>query len=425
MRFALITSILTCLPFWAFAQIEQVTVGPGYSQSVYYSLKDGSAQGHALSTWDIAFEVFGQTSAGIFVNEGVANSNAAPLPQVSLYLSDTSDFYAAIDTSMIGARLHNQELSWAEGAFNAAKDPQNPFDYGWGEYDVTTHQVVGNRVFILQLRDSSYKKIQINALAGGAFQFTYANLDGTGDTTQTLIRADFSGKTLAYFSFESETFLDLEPEAWDLLFTRYTTPLDDGQGNILQYMVSGVLSGRDVQVAQADSVDPNTVDPADYQEAYTEELTAIGHDWKSFDLNLFQWSVPEDRVYFIKTREDSLWKVQFIDFEGASTGTSTLEKTPLGVLTHLSQDELKIKFAFNAYPNPAQGDFWVAYELPGTVKVARLELLDLQGRKVWERPLARQMGFHAQDIQTQLPAGMYMLRLQLGQHMLADKLLIQ
>ena len=48
----------------------------------------------------------------------------------------------------------------------------------------------------------------------------------------------------------------------------------------------------------------------------------IGHDWKDFDLGTFTWEVFDDLVYFIETPDNDIWQLQFIDFEGSSTGVS-------------------------------------------------------------------------------------------------------
>jgi len=407
------------------AQIDQLTTGPGYSQMAFYSLQDGQVDAHDHTSWDIAFDVFSQRSAGIFVNEGVGSSQSTALPVVELYRTDSISFAAVRDTLAIGERLHNPERTWSEGAFNTIKSPQNPLDFGWGIYEPTTNQVMGGPIYVIKLRDGTYRKIRMDALANGAYSFTYANLAGTDSTTQVLNRQDYAGKTLAYFSFETESFLDLEPESWDLLYTRYTTPLDDGEGNILQYIVTGILLGRNVEVAVADSVDPVTVTPAAYDDSYTDSLAVIGHEWKLFDLNTFQWSMDDDLVFFIKSSTDSLWKIQFIDFEGASTGTATLEKTLLGTLTTTTQDELKQIFSYNIFPNPTVSDFTLTYQLEEPVKQAEVTIYDISGQQVYSRELKSQPGLNVKILSPELAAGLYFVQLKLDQHMLNQRLMVR
>ncbi len=407
------------------AQIDQLTTGPGYSQMAFYSLEDGQVEAHDHTSWDIAFDVFSQRSAGVFVNEGVGSSQTSALPVVALYRTDSISFAAVRDTNAIGERLHNPDRTWSEGAFNTIKSTQNPLDFGWGTYEPTTNQVMGGPIYVIKLRDGTYRKIRIDALANGEYSFTYANLDGTDSTVQVLNRQDYVGKTLAYFSFETESFLDLEPESWDLLYTRYTTPLVDGEGNILQYNVTGILLGRNVEAAVADNVDPATVTPDAYEDSYTDSLAVIGHEWKLFDLNTFQWSMDEDLVFFIKSSKDSLWRVQFIDFEGASTGTATLEKTLLGTLTTSTQNELKHAFSYNIFPNPTVSSFTLAYQLDEPVNDAEVAIYDVNGQRVYKRELQSQHGLNVKVLSPDLAAGLYFVQLKLGQHLLNQKLIVR
>ena len=213
-RFLLILFI--CCFQVAFAQFREVSMGPGYANQVFFSFSDTATYSHLNTSWDIAFEVFSQRDAGVFINEATGNSMSNPIPELEVFEVGMLSFEEVVDTSVLGQRLHNPDKSWNEGAFNTVKSPQNPFDFGWGTYEPTTNVVSGERVFVLKFRDSTYKKMEIQALDSGRYVFHYANLDGSGDTTQTLVRADYQGKTLAYFSFETESFLDLEPASWDL-----------------------------------------------------------------------------------------------------------------------------------------------------------------------------------------------------------------
>lgn len=390
------------------AQIDQPAFGPSYADMTFYKLEDGATVSVPHTAWDIAFSAAGQ-GLGIFLNEGAASSQGST--SVELYLTTAEDFEST-DTSNIDYRLYNDELSWNEGAFNHVKNSLDPFDFGWGRYDVTTHIVNGSRYFILKLRNGSYKKLFVESLAGGVYTIRYADLDGSDETTKTIDKAGFAGKTLAWFSFGSETAADLEPAAWDLLFTRYTTPLDDGEGGILEYMVSGVLSGPGVQVAQADGINPATVDFNDYSDNLTDSLTAVGYDWKEFNLSTFQWSIPDDRVYFILTAADSLWKVQFIDFEGSGTGVSTLEKTFLSVLSATSDFPENLN-GFDVFPNPATDEVHIAIDLTGRPEQAVVQLYNSMGQLMLTRELQTQAGLNMKTLQVgELPAGTYFLAFQ-------------
>src|SRR5690606_12687448 len=129
----------------------------------------------------------------------------------------------------------------------------NVLDFGWGMYDINTHNLNGTRIFIIKLRDDSYKKIRIDQMQtrNNKFFFTYGDLDNENIVTDSIDMNDFDGKTLAYYSLKDQQSLDLEPEEWDLKFTRYNTPVatDEVPEGFLNYLVTGTLSRPGVEVA--------------------------------------------------------------------------------------------------------------------------------------------------------------------------------
>ena len=392
------------------AQIDQPSVGPGYIFQSFYALADGSTTQRPYTGWDIAFGVGGQDPA-IFVNEAVGISRTGELPILELFLTESTDFTAVDTTGM--QRVYNDERSWDAGAFNRIKNSSDPFDFGWGSYNPITHNVNGTRIFVLKLRSGEYKKIQIQLLSEGTYTFQYADLDGRNEEIKTLNKADHAGKTLAYFSFALGAAVDIEPDHWDLVFARYATPLNAGMGDTLEYLVTGILTNRNVEVAKVTGIDPVDVDFADYEELLNaDSLTNIGHDWKEFDLNSFQWVIPTDRVYFVKTADNSLWKVQFLDFEGSSTGVSTLEKTFAGMLT--STAEFKNLQSFEVFPNPASGSFNISLELQGLSKRQEglLRLTSTAGQVIHSYRIQMQEGLNVHRVAAdQIPAGLYNLSL--------------
>lgn len=409
----ILTTLLIVLSAnFGIAQIDQISVGAAYRQATYYSLGDGSTTSIDHTAWDIAFAL-GPQDLGVFVNEGVGSGGQEPLPEVALYLSQDTAYATADTTGMV--RLYNNEISWAAGAFNHVATGDDPLDFGWGSYNVSTHAVNGTRVFILQLRDGSFRKLFIESLIGGVYTFKYAALDGSDEVSQSIAKSDFPGKTLAYYSFAEQAVLDLEPDSWDLLFTRYVTPLDDGAGNILDYLVTGILINDGVQVAVAGGIDPQTVSYETMEAEFEDTLTTIGYDWKHFDLATFQWSVPNDRVYFIQTPTDSIWKVQFLDFEGSSTGVSTLEKTLESVAVSGTSPLPDYADDFRIYPNPSGDQRWVELELAQTLdQTSRINIYNQWGQVVAQRPWSLHQGRNKLDLQLELEPGIYYLQILWG-----------
>jgi hypothetical protein len=216
--------------------------------------------------------------------------------------------------------LFNREISWSYGALNEFREGGNPDDFGWGVYNPTTQETNGIFVYAIKLRDGTYLKFQIQSLINGVYTFRYANLDGSGETIKTISKADHAGKMLAYFSFETGETVDVEPSGgFDLLFCRYHSLLHQG-GDSVQYLVTGILSAAGVEVAEASHVDPATVQFQDYADSLSSNLEIIGHDWKFFDLNAFEWILPEDLIYFVKTQDDRVWKLGLLNFREMNRG---------------------------------------------------------------------------------------------------------
>ncbi|MEO1437338.1 MAG: HmuY family protein, partial [Bacteroidota bacterium] len=239
------------------AQFDQVTVGPGYANQTYLTLSGAQAYSYDHTSWDIAFDLSLQ-GAGIIVNEAVASVQGPPPAAVELYTSTSTDFGTATEADMAD-RIYNEDVAWTDGAFNSVKNEADPFDLGWGSYVPANNSVAGTRVFFIRLRNGELKKLIIELLSGGQYTFKYANTDGSNEVTRSVSKTDYSGKTMVYYSIQNDVFLDLEPDNWDFVFTRYVTPLDDGSGNILDYTVTGALSNAGVQVAQANGVDPENI----------------------------------------------------------------------------------------------------------------------------------------------------------------------
>jgi len=393
--------------------IQELATGAGYQKQSFVHLATGTEKQVNNTAWDIAFTVFGQQDAGIFVNESAGSSMGAALSATELYYALTDNFDEVIDpASLTDFQLFNSERSWNYGAFNEVRDSLNAFDFGWGQYNFQTNQVNGNTVYVVKLRNGQYRKLKIESLIGGTYTFKYANPDGTGLQTKTINKADHAGKTLAYFSFDTGATVDAEPAGgFDLLYCRYTTRLyDPGSMTTITYNVTGILHGRGAEVAEADGINPATVAYADYQGSLHSELDVIGHDWKAFSGTA--WSVDADRVFFLRTAESRVWKLQFIDFEGSSTGKTILDKTDLGIITAV-QDPAAVGLKALTYPNPVQDQLRVVLDVPATLaKDAQLEVVDLQGRLVSRQTVRLQAGFQAIEMSAaNWSTGMLVLRL--------------
>lgn len=425
MRHTLLLLLLTMLlstPALA-QEFVQISTGPGYAEQSFYSLADNAETRVAHTSWDLMFTTIGLQDAGIHLNEATFSSFTAPAPELELYRAPTNDFEAAIDPAQLTERLYNDEQSWLYGAFNATRDTLTPLDFGWGQYNPAIQTVVGTQVFVLKLRDGQYKKIMVESLTQ-AYTLRYADLDGSNEQTAEIDKTDFAGQPFAFFSFANQTTLTGVPDHWDLLFTRYVTPLDDGSGQLLNYVVTGILSGLGVEVAEITGLDPAEVGP-EAATGYDTALDVIGYDWKAFDFTE-GWVLPTDLSYLVKTADNHLYKLVFVDFEGSSTGTATFEKTDLGIVS--SDHDIRPQAAFfNVFPNPVRDRLTLAFDLDTPADRLDLQLFDARGALVWEHTTPGGAGLQARefDLPPRLGAGVYTLRVRSGQSAFSRQLILQ
>lgn len=408
------------ISFAGFAQqFDQVSVGAGYANQTYYSLSSGNTSSSPIQDWEIGFRTGGYEAA-VFINEGVISGSSA-LGALTLFETSSTDFNTVSIADTLST-LRNPDITWSEGAFNTPAIAANPLDFGWGAYDMTTNAVNGTRVFIIQLRNGTYKKFFIESLIQGVFSFKWADLDGGNEITRTLDQGQYA-KDLVFYSLSNDAVVDVEPNQWDMIFTRYSEELDAGGGTTLEYNVGGALIAPGVRVARAAGVDPNTVAFANYEQALNDTVNLIGHDWRFFDLSGGGWITLNDRAYFVQTASDSLFKVVFVDFEGSSTGLITLEKTYLG--QYVSTPEFGALNGFALYPNPAVGRVNVSIDWQETDTKGEYRIVDLQGRVVYSESVLIQPGMNVIARDLNLAQGTYITELLVGSRRAAERLIIQ
>jgi len=125
----------------------------------------------------------------------------------------------------------------------------------------------------------------------------------------------------------------------------------------------------------ADGVDPLTVEYQDYADQMSSAPLVIGHEWKTFDF-MVGWLIDLDRAQFVETREGDLYKIVFFDFEGSSTGVTTLERSQIG---NTSTDETVESASLSLFPNPTSDYVLVQSQVDEQI---RLTWFDRSGRLV-------------------------------------------
>ncbi len=393
-RILLLSAILFVGSFVKAQEFIQVSVGEGYTSQTYYSLATQAGVTISNDTWDLAFTTFGLQDAGISINEASGSIFGMPTPELELYATTASSLaeITAFDSSFV--RIYNDESSWLSGAFNNDRSLMNPFDYGWGAYNPMTRTVEGAKVYVIKLRDGSYKKFMISSLLLTTYNLSYANLDGTDSQTVSFDKNAFTDG-LAYFSFAENNTLDIGVGAFDFVFTRYITPVYDPTlgPDTLEYPVTGILLGPGIEAVKLTGVDTDEIYLENLPNTFSTNLDVIGYDWKSFDFE-GAYVVADSTAYVIKATDGQFYKLVFIDFEGSSTGVATFELSRVGTFSSTS-DRLKGVFnELSVYPNPvpAQGRLSVQLDLQESLDRIQLKLYNELGQEIWHQWESAQKG---------------------------------
>jgi hypothetical protein len=405
-----ILSTLFCLIFsiglYAQSVTDTVSIGAAYSNQTWYSFENGSVASAPKNNWHLAFEISGFTSS-IRINGAIG---------LELYLDPegSTDNWANLDTADLAVweALYDSETSWAAGAFNQPADIENEFDLGWGTYSFITHQVIGDRLFVLKISEDKYYKIWIEKLAGGTYTFKTARLDGSEEATHTLAKADFAGKNFAYFNVETGESIDREPvsSGWDLVFTQYVSYIPD------PYVVTGVLTNSGVQSARIypvdifEEIDPSSV-PLD------SAANIIGYDWKVFDLATFSWKLQDSLVFVVKDKEATIWKTVFTGFGGQGTGNFIFEKEILSQPNATTEAALNI-LQLLTFPNPAKDQLNLVFDLPVASQTADIRIFNIQGKLISQQKLSNlSSGLNTHNLSLHdLHPGMYIIQTQAGNY---------
>jgi len=228
----------------------------------------------------------------------------------------TLSSFAQIDTTGIGTwkPMYNSSASWEEGAFGAHAIVHP--DYGWGVYNMITHGLLGDSLFVIKLQDGSYKRLWIVEKDGlQNYTFRYADLDGENPKEVSIGTNDYSSKLFVQYSLTGNSVVDQQPSSadWDLLLTKF-------QHTGLNYVVTGFLANDSVTVSvfnAADSTAAAASTLADTTE-FTDSIAAIGNSWYQLQGMSI---VPLDTIsYFVKTAPGEIYKLQVTFFESGYSG---------------------------------------------------------------------------------------------------------
>lgn len=342
--------ITLLFPIMGFSQADSISFQPGYTNQVWYSLANGEVKTANNTNWDLAFGI-GGFNTDIRINDGLG---------AELYLypnGDTAD-WNTVDTTGLQNWIprYNSDTSWSVTAF-APANISHP-DYGWGIYNSTTHNVIGDSIYILKLTDGSYKKFKMNGmLTTGEFTFSYANVDGSNQVDGTINKLAYTGKNFVYYSAKNDSIMDLEPMAsdWDIVFTKYMQP--QPQGGF--YPVTGVLTNKGRLTAESREIELTDADW--YGHDYSSEIGIIGSDWKSFNFSTYTYDIVDSLTYFVSdTMNNNVYQITFTGFAGSTTGMTYFNIQKVGNLS--VENTPYSAYNISIYPNPTVDFFRISID---------------------------------------------------------------
>ncbi|MDX2002239.1 MAG: T9SS type A sorting domain-containing protein [Chitinophagales bacterium] len=414
--YSLVTFITLSASLMAQAVTDTVSTGASYANQVWYSLNNDEVARSSKDNWDIAFEAEGFT-ASILVN----TQKGLALYQTPFGVAD----WASFDTTGLSTweQLIDSDTSWGYGAFNHSS--MSTFDLGWGTYNLNTHVVTGDSIYALKLANGDWKKIKIDQLANGVYDFTYADVDGSNEVSASIAKDDMLGKSFGYYSFADQDTVMREPnkDAWDITFTRYSTIINAPAPTV--YSVTGVLANQGVLIAEATGVDVNTVNYNGL--AFGTEINTIGYDWKAYDNVNMVFTITDSLAYFVQLTNGEIWKLVFTGFGGSSNGNYIFSKELVYDPAVTGIEDLESKAQMLVYPNPSNGtNTELVYSIGNAVDNAVVNVYDLTGRNVLSTLADANTGLHRLTLNTaNLVKGMYIVRLSTGSAHLEQKLIIE
>jgi Secretion system C-terminal sorting domain len=400
----LLTALLCAIAFSTFAQNDSVSLGAGAKNMVFYSLATHAKTYAANDDWHIAFSaryINGFTypltsiAAAVRINEAFGlKVFRSPNQRLAQWASfDTTGWHG-------WQQMHNPDTTWNIGAFNINRDTADQFNYGWGEYNGSDHNIYSDSsLYLIQLPDGSFKKFAILTLVyDTAFNVQYADLNGATTNLQ-IVKAPVNAlRNFYYVNLNTNAILDKEPNLsdWDFTVLRYNNTVYDST-NTTQDI--GIFSNDADNINLATGV-------AAQQNCYSggnlsNLMNAIGKSWR----NTASDSIYPDQSYFI-IGPASTYKFTVTGFGGAASGNlffseSTCATAGIAALSNISN--------LSIYPVPASDHIHISFQST-TEGETTLQLVDMTGRSMLSQTQTTLIGENSTSLNTaSLSAGDYIL----------------
>lgn len=335
------------------AILDSVIMGASYANEVYYKLSDGAKSAQVANDWHLGFAT-DAFSATIITNAGLPSPGmGAPGMSVAIWPGGTNADFETVDTTGFSTwpKLFDDSISFELGAFN--QNSTGGMDYGWGAYNVSTHVIAGDSVYIVKVGTVAYK-VDIIKRQSGTYTIRYANVADASGTEVQIAASSYSTKDFVFFNLADGQVKDRELEGWDLWATKY---YDWYNGAYPNQVVTGILTHPRWEVAVVEAGAGNQANHTDFSGGnFSTDKNEIGQAYKL--LAGMSWVVTDSKVYYLRNEDGDVWKWYPTAFVGTSQGKTVFYKQQMAFAGIETQE---IQFV-DIFPNPAQDQLTVVFD---------------------------------------------------------------
>jgi hypothetical protein len=324
----------------------------------------------------------------------------------------------------------NQDQGWYQGALNDIPSA-DVFDFGWGKYDLVSHNLYGDSIFIIKANNVFYK-VYIQSFITATTTWTFSVGDivaGTSYLDSISKQPNYDNRLFAYYDLATAADTNREPHdtTWDLVFNRYNSLVNLGGPGPQPYPVIGALNNKGVKAVKVNPVhvDSTYAHYSDYMmpwPASSSIISSIGYDWKSFTPPAGPWIVPDSNSYLIQDKTGNLYQLQFTGYSGSGTGNIYFRKRVVAPVAVTDTHSPINQYSF--YPNPANTAINLMLNSHEST-TAKLLVYDITGKVVLNSQLNIVSGLNGYSFPVNhLTNGHYILSIQGSDIHLNEKLMI-
>ena len=369
---------------------DSVMMNTSKTSDVFYNMKTGFVDSTSNTNWHFAFAV----RPSLFPNNTLQSTTIRinEARGVNVFKSTfTNSQWKSFDSAGFSAwtSLHDNDSSWDLGALNTGANP-GAFNYGWGSYDMTSHDVLPTNIYLIKIKTGTtynFRKFMIQRLVyDSQWIFTFANIDGTDSNTVKITKSAYANKLFAYYNFNNKTQFNREPNAntWDMVFTYFNTPVLLGPPPAVQYNVAGVLCNPMSPSYRISHVNKNTVSPL--ISSFNTQANNISWDWATPPMGPppADYAITDSMAFFVRCQTDTRpYRIVFTKFTVNDPGKFVFVKQWFPAVGIAETQSAKNEFT--VYPNPATSSITIS---ANTLTPATVHIFDLTGRTILSKQIS-------------------------------------